>query len=69
MKMNTRYQCEFCGTEYADKNNCKKCENNHKKNLKIVSKKYIAFKGDETGYPSKIDVEFEDGKIVTYKKY
>lgn len=46
MKTSTRYQCEFCGTEYSDKNKCKQCEENHKTNLKIVGKKYVSFKGD-----------------------
>ena len=38
MKTSTRYQCEFCGTEYSDKNKCKQCEENHKTNLKIIGK-------------------------------
>ena len=42
------------------------CEPIHKSNLE---KKYVSFKGDNTGYPSKIEVEFENGEIVTYKRY
>lgn len=68
MKTSTRYQCEFCGTEYSDKNKCKQCEENHKTNLKIVGKKYVSFKGDNIGYPTKIEVEFENGEIATYKR-
>lgn len=69
MKTSTRYQCEVCGTEYSDKNKCKQCEENHKKNLKIIGKKYVSFKGDNTGYPTRIEVEFENGEFVTYKRY
>ena len=68
MKTNTRYQCEYCGTEYRDKEKCNQCENNHKKNLKIVGKKYVSFKGDNTGYPTRIEVEFDDGERAMYTR-
>ena len=68
MKTNMRYQCEFCGTEYVDKEKCEKCENNHKKELKIISKKYVPIRSDNTGYPVRIKVEFEDGNVGIYDR-
>ena len=69
MKTNTRYQCEFCGTEYSNKEKCEQCEKNHTKNLKIVGKEYVSFKSDNTGCPTRIEVEFENGEVLTYKRY
>lgn len=69
MKTITIYQCEFCKTEYLDKEECKQCENNHKKNLKIVETKYVPFISDESGYPARIEVGFDNGKVLTYYRH
>ncbi len=36
MKVETKYVCEICGTEYSDKNDCEACEQSHVTNLKII---------------------------------
>lgn len=40
----------------------------HKKTGKIVREHYISFTQNKTGYPYKIEVEFEDGAVITYKR-
>lgn len=62
----TLYKCEFCDTTYKDKDKAMECENNHKKPVIISNAKYISFKSDKTGYPICIDVEMEDGQVITY---
>lgn len=51
------YQCEICFTEYADKDECKKCEVSHKKDCKIVEKKYPAYRNNLLGFPLKVRIE------------
>lgn len=68
MKETTLYVCEICGTNYAMRSSAEKCEKGHKKPKKIDCCKYIPINNDNTGYPLKIDVQMEDGKIVSYRR-
>jgi len=62
------YQCEICGTQYADKINAKTCEESHKIPKKILGCKYLSYKQNQLGYPQKISIVFEDGKVVEYHR-
>lgn len=62
-----KYICEICGTEYADKCMCQKCEQGHKKPKKIRYTSYKSINVIPNGYPIKITVEFEDGSTKEYK--
>lgn len=68
MKEVRHYICDICHTEYNDKLSCQNCEKSHKKTGKIVREHYISFTQNKTGYPYKIEVEFEDGAVITYKR-
>jgi len=68
MKELNRYMCEYCNTEYKEKDVAEKCEANHKHNAKIVKMRYLPLKNNKSGYPVSIDVTFEDGMTVMYKR-
>lgn len=59
MKEVKHYICDICHTEYNSKCQCEQCEKSHKNISQTQNKK---------GYPHKIDVEFEDGSVLTYKR-
>lgn len=61
MKKIDLYMCEYCHTQYADKNQATKCEKNHKKIKEIIEMRYLPINSDATGYPDKIKVIFSDG--------
>lgn len=68
MKELSKYQCEYCKTEYKDKQKCVECENNHKVKLKVKDKRYLSINSDKSGYPMDVNIEFEDGKVIKYKR-
>ncbi len=68
MKETTLWKCDVCGTEYRDKKQCQKCENNHKKEGKIVKMRHLPYTSDQSGYPDKITVKFEDGVEKVYSR-
>ncbi len=66
----TLYVCEVCHTEYADKNEAKKCEEVHKKgmNYKIVKQRFLSYKQDKSGFPVTITIQDQAGNTATYKR-
>lgn len=66
MKKVEHYICEICGTEYADKEKAVNCEKGHHKPKNIKAERYQPITNDRTGYPDRIAVEMDDGKVVTY---
>ena len=68
MKELSKYQCDYCHTEYNNKHDCKECEANHKTTARIKEKRYLPYKNDKCGYPIDINIEFEDGKVIKYKR-
>lgn len=68
MKTLSKYQCEYCHTEYREKSACEQCEKNHRKKPKIKKSVYLPYGMDGTGYPMRINIEFENGKIIAYKR-
>ena len=68
MKELSRYMCEFCNTEYVDKSTAEKCEANHKHKGRIAKMRHLPLKNNMSGYPMAIDIAFEDGEIITYKR-
>lgn len=65
MKEKKLYQCEICFTDYADKDECKKCERSHKI-CKLVEARYTSYKNNNTGFPLKVRIEAE-GESRWYK--
>ncbi len=61
------YKCDICNTEYKSKIECEECERNHKTKGKIVKKFYYPKSINESGYPQRIKVEFEDKSTRIYE--
>lgn len=68
MKDVTFYECEFCHTQYKLKESALACEQNHHKPVKFGCCKYHAAKCSNDGYPDFINITFEDGKVIRYKR-
>lgn len=68
MKALKFYQCETCGTMFNEEEKAKKCEQTHKKRIKIVSAKYRPYTSEKSGIPDIIIAKFEDGSEVKYKR-
>lgn len=68
MKELKLYTCEFCGTNYSQKRVCEECEKSHLIAKKIKRQRYVSMKNNQKGHPISIDVQFDNGDIVTYKR-
>lgn len=68
MKDVTLWKCDICGTEYRDKKKCEQCETEHKKKGKIVKMRHLPYTSDQSGYPDKITVKFEDWEELVYSR-
>lgn len=60
-KLVTKYVCEICGGTYEKEEDAWKCEAKHK-NGTIANMRFVP--GNR--FPSKIDVRFDGGEVVTY---
>ena len=67
MKSLQLYVCEHCGTQYKDKKECKKCEDNHKIALEIHDMRFHSCK-DIVNYPDKVELKMSDGKMIWYHR-
>lgn len=63
MKTKTLYTCEICNTDYANKEDAKKCEKEHIKGAELVSTRIHAHQK----YPHKIEVRFANGVSIWYR--
>lgn len=68
MKETTLYQCEICGTQYADREAAESCESSHRIVKEVKGSKYRSQKSNPSGYPDTIFVEFDDGKRMMYRR-
>lgn len=68
MKEITLYCCEVCGTQYKDRNKAAECEKSHRRPVKIVAKKYHPIEMRQGDYPFSVEVLFDDGKKIIYKR-
>lgn len=66
MKELKMYQCEVCGTQFADKKKAEECEHKHRKVIKMISAKYRPYTSAKDGIPDNIIVEFDDGNKIRY---
>ena len=65
----TRYRCDICGAVYASKEECEKCEGNHKKPKFISRMRYGSPLSCHTdGYPDSVVIQFEDDSLITYDR-
>ena len=69
MKDITLWKCDICGTEYRDKkNSVRNAKVITKKEGKIVKMRHLSYTSDQSGYPDKITVKFEDGVEKMYSR-
>lgn len=68
MKKLTVFECEFCGEQYDNEHDCKKCEDNHIYPKGIIAQEYY-HNCNSKNYPYSITVLLEDGQEVKYRKY
>ena len=64
MKEQKLYMCEYCGTQYKEKNKALDCEYIHKDAKNVKDAQYHAG-GD---YPDRVEITFHDGTSRWYKK-
>lgn len=62
----TKYRCDYCGTEYADRQKAQQCEDGHRLPAGIKEAKFLPITNDKTGYPNYIIVTMRDGKNLKY---
>lgn len=68
MKKLELFQCEVCGTQFKNKDDCSRCEKGHVKELWIVKSRYLPYTQDKSGMPTTITLMGRDGSHYTYKK-
>ena len=66
MKEIQLYQCEFCNTQYASKQDAEECEKSHKIIKQVTSLKYRNMKSNPDGYPDSIWITFNNNESVRY---
>ena len=70
MKEKKLYTCEICHTDYADKENARECEKNHKSLEKaVIVGEYKAIGVVINGIPTKIKVKFPGSDSWFIYKY
>lgn len=70
MKEKKLYTCEFCNTDYADKEKAENCERNHKVlETAVIVGGYKSIKNIPDGCPNVIKVKFfGSDKWIEYKR-
>lgn len=68
MKEQKLYLCDYCGTQYKDKDECKKCEKGHNVPVGISGANYVSVKSNGSGYPTQIHIKMSNGETITYKR-
>lgn len=69
MKEIKLYQCSICHTQYADRNECKRCEAAHKQKLELKEAYYRPYKDNHSGFPTRIMViDTKTGETAVYRR-
>lgn len=67
MKKVEHYICEVCNTEYKEKKSAERCEKSHKHPKSVTSGRYSPVTCSD-GYPHTVEVLFDNGEMVRYKR-
>nr|DAS60465.1 MAG TPA: C2H2 type zinc-finger protein [Caudoviricetes sp.] len=67
MKELKLYQCELCKTQYADKEEAKRCEQYHVRGLEIDCCSYRGMNETSEKFPVKIWVKSKNGEERMYR--
>lgn len=68
MKEKTLYTCEYCHTDYADKQTAIECEKVHVLDFEIFEKVYKPKSIERSGFPIKIVIKAKDGRTAQYER-
>ena len=68
MKRIELFQCEICSTQYKFKREAEECEKSHIRPLNFEKCRYAPMNMVERGYPETIDVQFQDGSTIRYRR-
>lgn len=68
MKEQKLYVCEYCNTQFKEKEEALKCEKFHHTAKAIKSASYHRAVSIPDGYPDILMVEFDNGKVERYKR-
>jgi hypothetical protein len=68
MKEQKLYVCEFCNTKYRAEWAALDCEKYHHTPKTMRQTQYHAAKCSQDGYPDRIEIVFDDGKTIWYKR-
>lgn len=68
MKQLTKYECEYCHTQYSAKVDASICESGHKTPVGIEDARYVSTHIEESGYPVALHIKMSDGSTVIYKR-
>jgi len=60
MKKKELFTCEYCNTDYADKERAQQCEKNHKNEIEDLICIFKPYKSVEDGAPVKIRIKFKN---------
>lgn len=67
MKEQKLYICDYCNSQYSDKNECKQCETSHKTKLTIGKCRYSPYSVDKSGFPITVEIIDDKGNKRRYK--
>lgn len=62
----TLYTYEFCHADYADVEDCKACETEHKTKVHINQMKFEPIRIIKDGFPTKLIIIADDGSEALY---
>lgn len=68
MKQKTLYTCEICHTDYKERLAAERCEKHHKQKLKIIDRRDLPISQDNSGLPTTITIQTEEGLTAVYKR-
>lgn len=68
MKKQILYMCEFCKTQFKNEKDALNCEKNHHTPKIMRQPQYHQALCSNDGYPDRIEVVFDDGKPIWYKR-
>ena len=68
MKKIISYVCDYCGYEYKTEEEAIVCEQNHKRELRVLNVIHTPICEAVDGYPRKVILIGEDGKHVWYTR-
>ena len=68
MKKIQLFVCEICGTQFSSEKEAERCEKHHRIPKSFVKSQYRCCNASADGYPDRIEIKFDDGKVLQYHR-